>query len=88
MEGPFLQDGFQVVPEAALRAVVAARGELGNLEGGIGFPVTAPLDGLQFAADAVHGVVTTRRLRREIIHADEAAVLASWLEERLDSEAT
>lgn len=32
MEGPFLQDGFQVVPEATLRAVVTVGGQFGNLE--------------------------------------------------------
>lgn len=88
VEGPFLQDGFQVVPEATLRAVVAAGGEFGNLEWRIGFSVTAPLNGLQFATDAVHGVVTTTWLGRVKIHAagGSAAVVLSWLEETLKSE--
>lgn len=87
VEGPFLQDGFQVVPEATLRAVVAAGGELWNLKGRIGLSVTAPLNGLQLATDAVHGVVATIRLGRVIVHAADsrAAVLAAWLEERLKS---
>lgn len=88
VEGPFLQDGFQVVPEATLWAVVTAGGEFGNLEWWIRLSVTTPLNGLQFATDAVHGVVTTILLRRVIIHAagGRAAVLTSWLEERLKSE--
>lgn len=65
---PFLQDGLQVAPQAALRAVVAAGGQLGDLERRVGFSVTAPLDGLEFSADAVHGVVTARRLRRAAVH--------------------
>lgn len=87
-EGPLLQDGFQVVPEATLWAVVAAGGQFGNLERRIGLSITAPLNGLQLAADAVHGVVATTGLRRVIVHAADgrAAVLASWLEERLKSE--
>lgn len=75
------------MPEATLRAVVVAGGEFGNLERRIGLSVTAPLDGLQFAADAVHGVVAAIGLRRVAVHAADgrAAVLASWLEERLKS---
>lgn len=87
MEGPFLQDGFQVVPEATLRAVVTVGGQFGNLEGRIGLSVTAPLNRLEFAADAVHGIVPARRLRCAIVHAadGEGVTLVSWLEERLKS---
>lgn len=91
VEGPLLQDGVQVAPQAALRAVVAAGREFGDLERRVGLPVTAPLDGLQLAADAVHWVVATTWLGRVIVHDagggdGEAAELASWLEERLKSE--
>lgn len=47
------------------------------------------MNGLQFAADAVHGIVATIRLGRVVVHAaadGRAAVLDSWLEERLKSE--
>lgn len=47
------------MPEAALGAVVAAGRQFGDLERRVGFAVTAPLNGLQFATDAVHGVVPT-----------------------------
>lgn len=75
-----LQDGLHVVPEATLGAVVAAGGEFGDLERRVGLPLTAPLNGLQLAANAVHGVVTTGRLGRAEVHAAgcRAAVPASW----------
>lgn len=76
------------MPEATLRAVVAAGRELGDLEGRVGLAVTTPLNGLQLATDAVHGVVTTTGLRGVVVHAAGGgdAVLASWLEVRLKSE--
>lgn len=79
--GPVLQDELQVAPEATLGAVVIARGKLGNLERGIWLPITAPLNGLQFATYAVHGVVASTRLGCAVVHTDgRAAGLASWLE--------
>lgn len=77
-----LQDSLHVAPEAALRAVVAAGEEFGDLEGRVGLPLTAPLNGLQFAANAVHGVVTAGGLGRVDVHAAgcRAAGPASWLE--------
>lgn len=42
-----------------MRAVVAARLQLGDLERRVGLAVT-PLDRLKLAADAVHGVVPPR----------------------------
>lgn len=58
-EGSFFKDGFQVVSESRLRAVVTAGREFGNLERRIGLSVTTPLNGLQLAANAVHRVVST-----------------------------
>lgn len=77
-----LQDSLHVAPEAALWAVVAAGEEFGDLEGRVGLPLTAPLNGLQFAANAVHGVVTAGGLGCVDVHAAgcRAAGPASWLE--------
>lgn len=77
-----LQDSLHVAPEAALRAVVAAGEKFGDLEGRVGLPLTAPLNGLQFAANTVHGVVTAGGLGRVDVHAAgcRAAGPASWLE--------
>lgn len=77
-----LQDGFHVVPESTLRAVVTAGGEFGYLERRVGLPLTTPLDGLQFATNAVHGVVAPVRLGRAVIHpaGGGAAGTASWSE--------
>lgn len=63
-----LQDSFHVVPESTLGAVVAAGGEFGDLEGRVGRPLTAPLDGLQLATDAVDGVVTAVGRGRAAVH--------------------
>lgn len=77
-----LQDRFHVVPESTLGAVVTAGGEFGDLERRVGRPLTAPLDGLQFATDAVHGVVTPVGLGRAVVHpaGGRAAVKATWSE--------
>jgi len=84
VEGPFLQDGVQVVPEATLWAVVIVRRQFGNLKRRIGLAVTTPLNGLELAADAVHGVVASTGLRRAIVHAADGRAAA--LEARLKSE--
>lgn len=77
-----LQDSFHVVPESTLGAVVTAGGEFGDLERRVGRPLTAPLDGLQFTADAVHGVVAPVGLGRAVVHpaGGRAAVKATWSE--------
>lgn len=78
-----LQDGFHVVPESTLRAVVTAGGEFGYLERRVGLPLTTPLDGLQFATNAVHGVVAPVWLGRAVVHpagGGGAAGTASWSE--------
>lgn len=77
-----LQDSFHVVPESTLGAVVTAGGELGDLERRVGRPLTAPLDGLQLATDAVHGVVTAVGLGRAAVHpaGGRAAVKATCSE--------
>lgn len=64
-----LHDSLHVVPESTLWAVIAAGGEFGYLERRVGLPLTAPLNGLQFAANAVHGVVPTGGLGRAAVHA-------------------
>lgn len=54
-----LQDAVQVASQACVRAFVAARLQFRDLERRVRFTVT-PLDCLKLAADAVHGVVTSR----------------------------
>lgn len=54
-----LQDGVQVVSQACVGTVVAARLQFRDLERRVGLTVT-PLDRLQLAADAVHGVMPPR----------------------------
>lgn len=63
-----LQNSFHVVPQVTLGAVVTAGGEFGDLERRVGRPLTAPLDGLQLATDAVHGVVAPAGLGRAVVH--------------------
>lgn len=81
-EPSLLQDSFHVVPQSTLGAVVTAGGEFGDLERRVGRLLTAPLDGLQFATDAVHGVVTAVGLGRAVVHpaGGRAAVKVTWSE--------